>query len=373
MGKRVAIVSINPVIQDHRSKTFEAFYESFGRNTGNYMFTQAMFRQIGDDIKRIEFAYNPAVVNENYDHVVIPAANWLNANGNWDWFTEIIEKTEIPVTVIGIGLQADTQELDRVKVSDSCLRFAKMAASKSANISTRGDFTTRWMASVGIKNAVTTGCPSLYMKLNGTEPTSPPQGIAIQSTRYGATEKFNLSEDINRLLFRLAGSSSIDMIYQSEIEETEMITYGNAVESMAGTPKEEILRNLYGFNKSSQLFYYIGKHGKIFFDVDEWATFLKSKSGLVGTRLHGSIIALNSDVPAVLIPHDSRTSEVVDFAKIPVADAAALSQSTSLEELTQIVLDADLDTYRSTRSKNSLTYKQFLTSCGLKFKIDNLF
>lgn len=363
---RIGTVSITAKVRDYKNIPFAAFYDSFGKNTGNYMFTQAMYRQLDGDVRHIGFNFDPKHVNANFDHVVIPAANWLNAAADWDWLTDLIEKLEIPVTVIGIGLQAATTELARVKVSDSAVRFIKALGRTSALVSTRGDFTRDWLHSIGVKNAVTTGCPSLYMRLDvPAEPAAERSGFVVQSTRYAMTPGFLDTTGVNRQLFRLAGEADAWMIYQSEMEELRYLACEGVADETAKA-FEDWLPQLYAMKDKEALVDYLDRRGKVFFDVDAWAGFVQQTLGVIGTRLHGTIVALNAGMPAVLVPHDSRTSEVAQFAGLPVLDRRV--SDLNGKTVTELLAAVDVESYRKRRADNSATYTSFLTSCGLNVR-----
>ena len=55
----------------------------------------------------------------------------------------------------------------------------------------------------------------------------------------------------------------------------------------------------------------------IFADIEEWKNFVKNYKFALGYRVHGSILSLNSGVPAVCLNADSRATEMCSFLKIP--------------------------------------------------------
>lgn len=335
------------------------------------MFTQAMYRQLVGQVDHIGFAYDPEVINAVYDHVVIPAANWLNAGANWDWLTDLLEKTEVPVTVIGIGLQAESADLSQARVSESAVRFIKTAARKSAMISTRGHFTRNWLNSIGVKNAVTTGCPSLYMRLAVSNQLPKERlGYVLQSTRYGMEARILQTRDVNRELFRLAGQTDAWMIFQSEMEELRYLVMDQIAEAQEET-FETLLPALYGCSDRGALLSYLDRRGKVFFDLDHWATFLQGTHGVIGTRLHGSIVALNAGVPALIVPHDSRTSEVAEFAGIPTL--SDLGKVTDGALACAALAEVDMHSFVETRSRNAGIYEAFLAECGLGVRPEAVF
>jgi len=372
MRKRIGVVSITPNVRDHHDVPLEKFYNSFGRNTGNYMFTQAVYRQIDADMVHIGFSYSPEAANRELDHILIPAANWLNSRANWDSLADIVERTEVPITMIGVGVQSSTTDIDKAGVSNSAVRLIKAVARKSRFISVRGNFTRDWLRHIGVHNVITTGCPSLYMRLVNCVRSQDAAGIVLQSTRYGPTESFIARNDVNRLIYGLAGKLDTHMIYQSEIEELDYLVYGTRAQKIE-LPLAQYLPVLYGLKDMDALLDYLGRKGRVFFDLDAWAMFLRSTHGLISTRLHGSIIALNAGVPAILVPHDSRTSELAEFARIPTLDQSLIKGDMTTQQLERFISHADTDKYYETRRKNAQIYVDFLSDCGLPIMKDALF
>lgn len=365
MRKRIGVVSISPAARDHRGLPFERFYESFGKNTGNYMFTQSMFRQFDADMEHIGFNYTIERVNKELDHIVIPAANWLNKTANWDFLTDNIKNTDVPISLIGIGLQAHTKSIAEVKVSESAFNFVRTLADRSPYISVRGDFTRDWLHSVGIKNVVTTGCPSLYMNLlNPRKNTTEGNGIVFQSTRYDLPRVFLDETSVNRELFALAAKLNTHIIYQSEVEEMRYLLYPEGEASAVGA-ETKILPDLYRLDGICTAREYVMNKGRVFFDIQRWSDFVAQSNGVIGTRLHGSIVALNSGVPAVLLPHDSRTAEVAEFAKIPMAEPSCVTTAIGEDDVMRILSQADTDSYYLARTRNAVVYKQFLSECKI--------
>ncbi|MFC3529671.1 polysaccharide pyruvyl transferase family protein [Paracoccus mangrovi] len=368
MTKRIGIVSIAPGAPDPSGMSFDWYMTRFGRNTGNYMFTQAMFRQLTGELHHLSFDFDVSRIGEEFDHLVIPAANWMNEKSDWTAMADWIEAAPVPVTVIGLGLQASSQDLAEVKVSDSAIRLARVLSSKSPHISVRGDFTRDWLLSIGVRNVVTTGCPSLYMRLNDPALARNEGELVLQSTRYYMTQAFLNHPGTNRDVFGLAGKYDTHMIYQSEFNEIERMVFGRVTE---GTPGEALMPALYGLETDADYHAYLARRGHVFCDLDEWSGFLQGTAGVIGTRLHGSILALNSGVPAILIPHDSRTGELVDFAAIPTIHPEGIASYTRAD-LHAVLHGADIGRFLDTRSRNGLIYRQFLRDCGLDCREENM-
>ncbi len=371
-SKRIGVVSISPNVDITAEMTFDDLYVKLGRNSGNLMFTQAMFSLLEGDVKHIGFSFDPVSVNRDFDVVVVPAANWLNKNANWDFLAERLELLEIPIVAIGLGLQADTTNIDDVVVSESALRLAKVFSKSAPNISVRGEFTRAWLESVGIQNVVVTGCPSLYMNIFNTDEDIYGQDVTLQSTRYAIGPGMLKSNGINRKLFYFCGEFGMPMVYQSEPEEMEFLTHGKRIEALEPN-KQKWLVELYGKSNVSELEVFLREKTRIFVNLNQWSEFVRGCCGVLGTRLHGSIIALNSGRPAVLIPHDSRTAEAADFAGIPIANGPDVVKMNSVDELRQLLSAVKLEKYKDVRSKNRAVFLQFLSDSGLKPNAQNMF
>lgn len=370
--KRIGIVSINRQWTNPSGMNFTTLYNGIGKNTGNLMFTEAAFLLIDGVNESIGFSFDPKEVNKNFDAVVVPAANWLNDYADWDWLIERLADLKVPVTVIGLGLQSPTYELGAVRVNDSCRRLIEFFASQPGPISVRGNFTRDWLRSIGVENVVTTGCPSIYMNIFGKSETPEDGKVIFQGTRYGLAQSFLSSTGINRRMFGFAVEFDCPMVYQSEPEEMELLTSGASASSL-GTEKCDRLKQLYSCKTVEELDGVLTRLGRVFYDLKAWSRFVSSHRAVVGTRLHGAILALNSGRPAVLVPHDSRTAEVASFAGIQSLHGPDVRDCTSFEEIVSMISGNNLERYSDTRSNNQSVFIQFLRDSGLTARTDRMF
>lgn len=356
---RVGIISIQPGARNPADLPFAHFYTSLGSNTGNLMFTVAVHRQMRGEVTRFSFGFDPKKVNEGCDCLVIPCANWLNPRVEWDWFCDLIAQVEIPVIPIGLGLQSPHRDLDRVAISPSSQRLAHLFAEKAPLISVRGDFTRDYLRSLGIDNAVTTGCPSLYTRVSDTETYAPEGGIALLSTRYPIRQDFLDMKSLNNALFKVAVKHDLDIIFQSEREEMEYLFYRKA-EALFPAHLPDGLQQVYGVETPEQLVAFIDRRGHCFTDLGSWAAYAQSKAGIIGTRLHGTILALNAGCPAVLFAHDSRTAEMIEFAALPTAPMPDDPEALDPAALQAMIAPEDYHRYVEKRRENALVYRGFL-------------
>ena len=364
--KKIGMVAIHPVI-DPYADPFDHVYAGFGMNTGNMMFTRSVYEHLDAELSHVGFEFEPALVNDQFNALVIPAANWLGSHVEWDWFTDKIEQVQIPVVTIGLGVQASGTNASAADWNASSIRFAQTLASKADWLSVRGHYSLMCLNQIGVLNAVATGCPSLYRKFDFASVGEIDGGLIVQSTRYAASPEFAKQSSINRDLFRMSYENGLDMIYQSEPEEIEYALHGREAEFLRDDELLAKLSAIYAAPSTDALLDHLDEHAHAFTDLDQWSRFVRSRDGVVGTRLHGSILALNSGRPAVLFPHDTRTGELVDFASIPTAEFDACDWLA--QPLIQQPFVADqMGAFYERRQMNSGIYRAFLEANNLPYK-----
>ncbi len=224
--------------------------------------------------------------------------------------------------------------------------------------SVRGNFTKMWLESRGIVNSIATGCPSLYMNIFESGSYLGDGDVAVQSTRYEITPSFVQEPSIDRFLFRASQKFDLPMIYQSEPEEIKMIIYPSDAIDLSDASKNFIC-SLYGFVNFEEGVRTIKQRGKLFFNILEWSKFVRTRPGVIGTRLHGAIIALNSGRKAIFLPHDSRTIEMAEIADIPTLSPARLVGIEKVSEMNEIVFGSNEDQYKINGVKISLCLRDF--------------
>lgn len=366
----IGIMSIPRAQTPAPERRFDLLMSTAGHNTGNLLFTNAVWQQIRGRKKRIGFQFDPEALNASLKSLVIPAANWLGPHVDFSDLADLIEQLDIPVIMIGLGAQGDTYA-ENVEVPEGTLRFIRAVAARSHSISVRGNYTKEVLKKHGIKNVTVTGCPSLYQLLQPDAEgklhlsrKSQHGPTLLHSTRYSIRHRAFLDNpSIHRNIFRQAYKDTAALLLQSEPEEISLITEASEKPEMDCDVKTNLLE-LYGTKEWITLHDYLLKHASVFFDIGLWSTAMGNYGRIFGTRLHATIMALNSGTPAILIPHDSRTQELCEFAHLPTAqqDNAILDEAS----IRQYVRMADFDSYFSAQKSNSKLYSNFLTDNGLK-------
>jgi hypothetical protein len=329
MYKNPLVVGVQQAGEDSAQKTVKELLWDLGRNTGNMMFTEAIVRTV-KQAKLTSFGFSEPDL-EGRDCIIIAAANWINSYDDLGWLADKLERSTLPIVVIGIGAQSDSSATIPA-VSPGTLRFLRLAADRSAAISTRGNYSSEVLGSYGIKNSRPTGCPSLLLAgLSGPNfragRSVDPSAACLHSTRHF----FNIASDrLQRFIYEQAFKQKIDILLQSELADFYFALGRLGNTDILKQASETVTKN-YGCDDVDTVSSYLKKHGKVFFKYDTWIKYMSSCSFTLGTRIHGTISSLISGTPAVLVAHDTRTTEMAEIMSIPFVKASSIATDRDLD------------------------------------------
>lgn len=360
LKKKIGVVSINLGNLQYSSGT--AALSSSGNNFGNMLFTNAAYRQVRDT-EFIGFGFDPYKVREQYGGILIPAANWVNAKEDWGWLADLLEKTNLPVIVIGLGAQL--QSLNEVgTVPAGTVRFLKLVSRQSEKIGVRGNFTAQILKKLGIKNVEALGCPSIFyhgripVLRSGWEKCA--ERLAIGPTRYVLPETNQSNRyDKQRQLYQFAIRNASSIYYQSEAFEIALLNREKVDEQM-----DRAVR-YYGFSCRNHLIQMILQKGKYHQNLEYWLNDMAKDDLYVGTRIHGAIAAILAGTPALLITHDNRTVELADLMGIPSLPVNEF-EVAMLYDLPALTQSIDYQPFANKMASNLHLLKKFYQENGLE-------
>jgi hypothetical protein len=364
----IAILSIKKKIIPKNYLSFDDLYNAIGCNTGNLIFTNAVYDMI-IDAKQIGFNQSSEFINENFLKLVIPAANWIGIDKKTDErlgnLANIIKQLKIPVVVIGLGVQSNDHDDNFYKyIGEGTLNFIKSISEKSVSISLRGEYTANVFKKLGISNICVTGCPSLQKIYNPKIKKNLEQfntsKILLYPTRYWIDSNFLNSSSLNKDIFSYAFKNKIKINLQSESEE---MAYLNSYPEIFEKREKQLLE-IYNAENLLILKKYVDNYAYCFFDINEWIASIQNFNFGFGTRLHSTIMMINSGVPAVLACHDSRTHEVAEFANIPMVSAKDFILSH--QNIEKLYNEIDMNRYYNRRIEIIKIFNDFLNVNSLK-------
>jgi len=313
-------------------------FEQSGKNFGNLLIGASVRRYLTNSqlIERHQIG-SPAEADERCDHVVIPAANFLWKDFDFGYMVDFLEKTNLPITIIGVGAQTNDRSRSS-PIHANTLRLMQLISARSATIGVRGYYTAEVLAAHGIHNIEVIGCPSLFWSRR------PVTKVDVTRLRDMQDVSVNFSRRVNRHSFdreRMRGIENVVLefalqrsstfVAQDEIEELAL-SAGDAVNT-------ESLTSYFDNIDSATVLNFFKSKTRYFRDVEEWGSWIRTKSFSIGSRFHGNLIALVHGVPALTVIHDSRTMELctlMGFPSVHVGDESnALTDVATLMERIQ--------------------------------------
>jgi len=290
---------------------------------------------------------NPEAVNSDFDHVVLALQDQLRESCsilNYERLTAFLERITIPISVFSLGANATSGTAADLssRLGEDQIRFYRTISTKCHSLGIRGEFTASVLEKLGIRNTTIHGCPTYF------------------ETGRGRSLKWKSRTDSGPILtngyyWRSRNERRrVHHILQCFETEKELITFlfSNSDET------KPLITSLRGKHAgyAQALFKALLKGRTHFFsNIDAWKYFFLSNgfSLSVGTRVHGSIIAMNSGVPSLVTSEDYRAKEMAEFLGIPFDPS--IRPETKIEEIqSKINLD----------QVNSRYLKAFETYCN---------
>ena len=357
-------VSFNKAIKGDSKAKFIAR----NANSGNLIIGHAVQNHLGNLHDEIEFRedFNPQMVNEKYDALIIPAANYIREMFSVQAQLKLLEKIKIPVICIGLGTQAASLS-DKVKITPDLLRFLQILSTKSTTIGVRGFYTAELLYSLGIKNVDVIGCPSNFLNCD----------IDFKIDKKNLPEKFRSAYYLNDHhdsihLFDLALKEGSDLMAQHH--NATLCLKDDEITNFANSRYFELIYSKSKF-KTKKVIDFINYRIQVFYEINAWQNALSNIDFAFGMRFHGNMMALQQRIPALWVTHDSRTIELAEFLKLPSIN---ISEVKMFKNLKQLYEKADYSKYNQIYTQLFTNYVDFLAKNGIDHvlkkcgKIDSL-
>lgn len=354
--------------------------KSVGQNTGNLVFQKAVssFMKIEVEYINPSFLHFNNAINQKWDLLIFPAANHINQHINLEGLTNIFEKINCPVLVLGIGAQFDNSELSILEAkkalssNESLTKFLECLKHKAIFISTRGGLSSEILNSYGITNECL-GCPSLFLNKD----MNLGEKVTAQRKTNSANFLFNVPapwrkdkhlDIINNFIFTEGFKYKSKIIQQS----------GGSIslDFFDGQFSEVSLSSAYSIYKTLKLkeidfenfIQFIKIYSKVFFDFESWAKHVNKVDFIIGTRMHGQMIGLSQNIFSVILTHDSRTEELANFMKTPSFKIENI-ENIEIQEIKEntIFSGSEFDDNRNFLAKN---YNEIFKNLALPMNIN---
>ncbi len=325
----------NPIQYSNPAELVRYVREHIG-NTGNLMFMHACkyFAELENEVNFYdwhEMQDNPKKykekINAEYDLVIYPAANMFQSNTvHLQNVSNLLKGITIPIYIIGAGITThpgETIESLCTCISNPSKELFDIIGNSNGKITCRGYYTKELLDKLGAANiSLVTGCPSMYQNglLHINKATSLPSSAHI-----GVNGKIiDLENNKIRNTFCAYPSTYIcqdeylPLLYSSSYDANTLI-------SKYTYPGLKLVCE---------------QNVKIFYNLPTWFSYVKNEIDfMLGSRIHGNLIALLGQVPAaVYLPktYDLRVLELAEYFCIPTITEKMLEKksiTTLYEEL----------------------------------------
>jgi hypothetical protein len=359
--KKIAIIATPGFIPESDLSTKEKI-DLVGQNTGNLVFHYAA-RKILKGKKLYAWPFFDGYDSvEKSDVAIFIAANHLRIGSLTEEFMSYLESIERRAVVLGLGIQSplglSAEEIWADLAPDPVQsRFFRWLGSLSGPIGVRGETSAQVLALAGIESRVI-GCPSLFLNRSknlgqkisqslsqalerarapvtgnsNTDAQLPKVAVAAAATWEVYNNQDAQLSETERRLFRLSLESGGVYIQQSGGSDLIDITLGrfSSVSDSAVASVAKIL----GWGSDDVTFRTIFPGlGRVFFDVVPWLKTVATHDLSIGTRVHGNMLGIAAGIPAIFVPHDGRTQELVETMKLPWVSQQDLSENSSLADI----------------------------------------
>lgn len=362
------LFGVAPHVDDSALLSSEVAYQRVGDNTGNLAFCYAIDRMLGGGLQSVRWHAEPAVVDSVGDIGVLTLANQLGPHADLGYLAENFRKLKCNLVGVGLGAQAGnlTQE---VEIPNGTLEWVRAIQERSPtsapNIAARGEFSVAALDRYGLaEKAVALGCPTLFIsndkQLGQTiakNYTESPKLFAIAAGHQRWQHLARLEASLVQLAHR--GGA---YICQSPIE---MVRLGRGEFDSLSVEARDACRNYANPQMSDLEFsHWTRAHARSFFSASAWMEYLRRYDFVIGSRIHGVMLALQAGVPGLCIAHDSRTIELCQTMKIPYVLASSVSAGIRRDDIPSL-FKFDPDEFDKNRTILATRYQEFLASNSL--------
>lgn len=379
MKPRICVVGFPGKVPQAYKKSTEEIYSAYGRNSGNLAFQYAVSQHLRNyEIDYVGWRPNMSLINERCQSLVLVAANWIGRHTDLQLLAEIVGACELPIAVIGLGAQAGIGATS-AHIPKGTASFLHKLGEKSAVIGARGDFTHKILTDFGLTNVHAIGCPSNFIN------TSPTLGAELEDKlHHSCISRIALNFDltgrvaphVHTFVRWLTSSSSQTstaeslntsglggfFIVQNPIEAIHLAR--NEFSRVSQEYLEQANKVLCPDIDTASFLAFCSTHIQSFYDAEAWMAYLSTCDLSLGSRLHGNMLAIATGTPAVMIPHDSRTSELVNTLMVPYAPLNSLKEDMTISNFLEAVT-FDGHRYDVNRKLLLAKYQEIMASVGI--------
>lgn len=373
--KNIALLWATKDLGLYSNASFEKLYAGVGHNNGNMAFVYAIASHLQGNVTYLPWSSKAETLNK-YDVIVIPCANQFGKHTELSGLAAILQKVDKPIIAIGLGAQADSLEHD-VQVGEGTLAWVQAIDAHrhgtSANIYTRGPFTSSQLAKNGINETIVGGCPSHFISHDAKlGETIERKWKAIKTPRYlsvagGHQSWLKVRAVEQQLIAMMMDPNAIGQYVVQSMGDMIKISRDD-LESIDPAVLQRIRDHTVPHYTSEEFRAWCKNYARSFYDVPSWMDSLRRFDLSVGPRYHGIQLAIQGGNMGLVVAIDSRTAELCSQTGVPyVLHQDMVDVPLTRERLKELVKfnGAEYDAFRKERAGN---YINFLEGNGLEVK-----
>lgn len=308
--------------------TLPSALKAVGGNTGNILFCYGIATSVDDDLVPCHWSDGQQLASDShFDAVVLGAVNWLSVYHHNDNHkrANILRSLNRPILCIGLGVQSDVRTSKKLDFPDACLVFLAVLRSLDATVLVRDEFTFDQCVHYGLKNVSVIGCPSNFIDLSSDQISS----LAQKSSSSDLQRTVSLNHGYSRRDICRHGASLLDSVcnsggiyvVQDNLNSEIEVVLSSMSDDRSISRRLPFRRRLLSFASSRSLIRHnlskAGNRAKVYFNPIDWMQGLRSSSLVLGSRIHGCIVALQAGITSAITTIDSRTEGLAETLAIP--------------------------------------------------------
>lgn len=247
------------------------------------------------------------VVNDEYDGFILPLANAFRPEfeGQLLRTAEFLERLKIPFMMLSGGAQLplDGDPSALKAIEPTVKRFARAVLNGSSALSVRGEMSADYLRSLGFRDVVVVGCPSLALHGPGHRVEVP------SSLEFGSSIVYNLeTRDPFGADLIADAEENYDSAYIAQEHGTLELMLWATDPYVGSDPRLPLEKSHPQFTSA---------RAEMYIDAYPWIERMGRAAFSFGARAHGNIAAVLAGTPSVMLAHDSRTVELAQYHQIP--------------------------------------------------------
>jgi hypothetical protein len=328
--------------------------DAIAGNSGNSYITWSLLKEIGCNIGSIEgheiknlYTYNFSkaskdidIINNECTNVILVLQDQIRVRESYGLrlpfkqLQQFILQIKKPILVAGLGANSFNgyDSCFHKKLDDELIEFLRFLSEHCVSIGLRGYFTQEVLHNLGIDNTCVIGCPSYY---------ETGRGRTLIKPNYSKKLRVGTSTGVG-----LFGKGPV---YLQDKQEERII---KAMCFEGNLPQ-----------KFDQLKLLSNNSYRFFASISQWKEDIRNGMDFyVGARVHGSMVAINSGVPTVVVNSDSRSKEMCEYMNIPYHP-----ELVGCMDVRKILDVCDYEKMNAKYNEKLDLYIEFLTSNGIKY------